>query len=84
MDPEIRIGDQKIKRVSHKEFLGVFVDENLSWHKHIDNQCKKIKKNNALLRRAKKYTTENGLITLNNSLVLPYFTYCSTVENYDR
>ncbi len=78
-DPEILIGDQKIKRVSQKEFLGVIVDENLNWHKHIDTQCKKISKNIALLRRAKKYTTENGLITLYNSLVLPYFTYCSTV-----
>ncbi len=44
-DPEILIGDQKIKRASQKEFLGVIVDENLNWHKHIDTQCKKISKN---------------------------------------
>ena len=38
-----------------------------------------IKKHCPIIRTAKKYTTENGLITLYNSLVLPYFTYCSTV-----
>ena len=55
------------------------MDENLNWHKHIDTQCKKISKNIALLRRTKNYMTENGLIMLYNALVLPYFTYCSTV-----
>ncbi len=44
-----------------------------------NNQCAKISKNIALLRRAKRFLTENALITMYNSLVLPHFTYCSTV-----
>ena len=31
------------------------------------------------MRRAKSFLTENALITMYNSLVLPHFTYCSTV-----
>ena len=78
-DPDILIGDHMIKRVSNKKFLGVVLDEQLNWHNHIDNQCAKISKNIALLRRAKCFLTENALITMYNSLVLPHFTYCSTV-----
>ena len=78
-DPDILIGDHMIKRVSNKKFLGVVLDEQLNWHNHIDNQCAKISKNIALLRRAKSFLTENALITMYNSLVLPHFTYCSTV-----
>ena len=78
-DPDILIGDHMIKRVSNKKFLGVVLDEQLNWHNHIDNQCAKISKNIALLRRAKGFLTENALITMYNSLVLPHFTYCSTV-----
>ena len=51
-DPEILIGDQKIKRVSQKEFLGVIVDENLNWHKHIDTQCKKISKKHCPIKKS--------------------------------
>ena len=78
-DPDILIGYHMIKRVSNKKFLGVVLDEQLNWHNHIDNQCAKISKNIALLRRAKSFLTENALITMYNSLVLPHFTYCSTV-----
>ena len=53
-NPEIIIGEKTIERVAHKEFLGVTVDEKLNWHKQLDTQCKKISKNIALIRRAKK------------------------------
>ncbi len=77
--PDILIGDHMIKRVSNKKFLSVVLDEQLNWHNHIDNQYAKISKNIALLRRAKRFLTENALITMYNSLVVPHFTYCSTV-----
>ncbi len=40
-DPEILIGDNKIKRVSNRKFLSVVLDEQLNWHNHIDDQCAK-------------------------------------------
>ena len=78
-NPEIVIGEQTIERVAFKEFLGVTVDEKLNWHKQVHTQCKKISKNIALLRRAKNYTTTNALVTMYKALVLPHFTYYSTV-----
>ncbi len=60
-DPDILIGDHKIKRVSNKKFKGVVLDEQLNWHNHIDNQCARISKNISLLRKAKSFLTENTL-----------------------
>ena len=77
-NPEIVIDEQTIERVAYKEFLGLTVDEKLNWHKQVDKQCKNISKNIALLR-AKNYTTTNALVTMCKALVLPHFTYCSTV-----
>ena len=48
----------------------------------MDAQCKKISKSIALLRRTKSFVTSETLITMYNSLVLPHFTYSSTVWSY--
>ena len=62
-NPDIVMRDNKINKVSNKTFLGVILDEQLNMHDHINKQCTKISKNN----------------TMYNTLVLPHFTYCSTV-----
>ena len=45
--------DNDIKRVTSKKSLGFIIHDQLKKGMHIDAQCKKISKNNALLRRAK-------------------------------
>ncbi len=81
--PNITIGSHNIKQVINKKVLGIILDEELKWRDHIDAQCKKISKSIALLRRAKSFVNLETLVTMYNSLVLPYFTYCSTVWSYD-
>ena len=51
------------------------------WKENINEQCKKISSAIALLRRAKSFVPQNKLIRMYNSLVVPFFTYCSTVWN---
>ena len=53
--PLIKLGDKVIKRVLHKKTLGVILDEQLKWDKHIEEQSKMISKSIALLRRAKPF-----------------------------
>ena len=43
--------NKEIYRVSNTKFLGVFVDEKLSWNNHIDNLCKTLSKNIGILYR---------------------------------
>ena len=35
-------GDKEIERVLHTKFLGVFIDDNLSWNYHVNYLCKTI------------------------------------------
>ena len=79
---EIKLGEHNIKRVTSKKSLGVILDSQLNWKMHIElAQSKKISKSIALLRRAKPFVPQHILVKMYNTLVLPYFTYCSTVWN---
>ena len=40
-DVEIRIDDQIIKKVDHTKSLGLAIDAQLSWGKHVEEICKK-------------------------------------------
>ena len=78
--PKITIDGKEIKRVPHKKTLGLIIDKHLNF----DEQCKKISVNIALIRRAKSFLSQNELVIMYNALVLPYFTYCSTVWSDGR
>ena len=67
--------------MTSKKSLGVILDCQLNWKMHIEAQSKKISKSIALLRRAKPFVPQHILVKMCNTLVLPYFTYCSTVWN---
>ena len=78
-NPHIIIGDQAITRVKEKKVLGVIMDEQLKWKEHLDAQSKRISINIALLRKAKEFVTQEPLVKMCNTLVLPHFIYCSNV-----
>ena len=78
---QIFINDLEIEQVKQKEVLGVIIDDELKWKKHISAQCKKLSSAIALLRRAKAFLPHIELLRMYNALVVPHFTYCSTVWN---
>ena len=80
-DIRIHINGSIIKHVIQKKNLGVTIDNELKWTEHINEQCKKLSSAIALLRKAKPHVPYNDLLRIYNSLVVPYFTYCSTVWN---
>ena len=80
-DIRIHINGSIIKHVIQKKPLGVTIDNELRWTEHINEQCKKLSSAIALLRKAKPHVPYNDLLRIYNSLVVPYFTYCSTVWN---
>ena len=79
--PKILFGEHEIKRVREKTVLGLIIDDQLKWNKHNDEQCKKISKSIALLRKARDFVSQEELVKIYNSLVLPHFNYCSTIWN---
>ena len=47
--PNIKLNNYKLKLKSHVKYLGITIDEVLSWNKHIDNLSKKLARANGIL-----------------------------------
>ena len=77
--PKVRVGDIPIKRVKETKALGVYIDEYLSWNKHIEIISKKISSGIGAVRKLKPHVDHNTFICAYNALVLPHFDYCCEV-----
>ena len=53
-DNSAKIGDKEIERVSNTKFIGVNLDEKLTWEKHILMVKSKLAKGLGILRKARK------------------------------
>ena len=77
--PDVRINGHSIDRVRTHRYLGVEIDDTLTWHSQIDQIVKKVSAGLAILRRARALVPRDTLINMYNALVVPYFDYCSPV-----
>ena len=64
-----------LEEVTNIKFLGITVDNKLSWKSHIDNVCKIVSRNCGVLNKLKSHIPTNILFMLYSSLILPYLTY---------
>ena len=64
-----------IEHVPSFNFLGIMLDENLSWKSHIEMVGNKISKVTGILYRLKNVFPENVLFVLYNSLIVSYMNY---------
>ena len=80
-DVEIRIDDQIIKRVDHTKSLGLTIDAQLSWGKHVEEICKKFSSAIGALKRVRPFTSKETAIQIYNALIMPHLDYCSPVWN---
>ncbi len=78
-DFNISIDGMRVDRVHVTKFLGVLVDENLSWTDHIISVCKNVSKNVSILYKVKHILNSSSLYTLYCSLVLPYLNYACEI-----
>ena len=65
----------EIEHVPSFNFLGIMLDENLSWKSHIKMVGNKISKVTGILYRLKNVFPENVLFVLYNSLIVSYMNY---------
>ena len=73
------INNHKLKRVKETTFLGVLLNENLSWKSHISHIASKISKSIGIIYKSSIYLTRLALRTLYFALVYPYLNYCVTI-----
>ena len=60
-------------------YLGVLLDETLSWNGHIDNVSKKLGQRIGMLSRLKSILPKKSLMTIYNSIILPTIDYAIPV-----
>lgn len=73
------IDDDVLQRVSCTSFLGVKIDDKLTWKQHIDHVNSKLCKSIGILNKVKSIISTHCLLKLYKCLVLPYINYCNIV-----
>ena len=73
--PDIKINSEKIEKVNEFNFLGLTIDEYLSWKPHIQKISNKIARTLGIMCRLKNFLPAHILRILYNSLILPHLQY---------
>ena len=78
-DIHIFIDNSDFSKVSHTKFLGVIIDESLTWKSHNSHVTNIVSKYSGILFRLKHVLPCTTLFSLYNTLVLPHLHYCNIV-----
>jgi len=81
---DIKIDNMKIEQVHSTKFLGVIINQTLSWKEHIYLIKQKINKNVGIIRKISKSVPQSVLLSLYHTLIHPYLAYCNIVWAIDR
>ena len=74
--PKLLINDVEIERGDCFNFLGLQLNHNLKWNKHLSHVSLKITKITALLHKLKLEFPASILKSIYNTLILPSINYC--------
>ena len=69
------IDDVKIDRVHTYKYLGITLDANLTYSKHLENHIKTISYKALLLAKMRKYISQDGAIRIYKTMILPVLEY---------
>ena len=76
---ELTVGDSTIRRQKSVKYLGVIIDETLSFSEHVQCISSKVARNIGMIRKLKHQFPQKVLRLLYFSLVHPYLLYCCSV-----
>ena len=74
-DWQIKIRGEIINQVENIKFLGIILDERLSWKEHVRYISTKLAKSIGILGKAKKYICKKLLLSLYYSFIYPHLNY---------
>ena len=73
--PDLFIDGIKIECISSFNFLGITINDKMSWKDHIDTICGKISRAIGILNRLKHFLPLHAKLCIYNSLILPHINY---------
>ena len=68
-------GGVKVKPSKHIKYLGVILDENLSWQHHIHNLSQKLRRANGALSKLRHYIPQSVLLNIYHALFSSHMRY---------
>ena len=72
---KLKINRNEIEYIDTFNFLGLTINSQLKWKKHIDVISTKITKVIGIINKLKYYYPKNILLTIYNTLILPHINY---------
>ncbi len=72
---KIAINDKNIEQVKSTNFLGIIIDECLTWNNHIAKVAKKIIRASGIISKMRHFVNRNGIKLIYYALVYPYLIY---------
>ena len=69
---DIIFDNSPISRVNCTKFLGIFIDDKLSWNQHVNYICNLISRNVGILNKLKYIFPSHILYNVYNALILPH------------
>ena len=78
---KLKINGKPIDYVFQYKYLGITIDEILSFHSHLNNTIKLVAHKIFLLHKIRSYITENAAIKIYKAMILPYLDYELLVVN---
>ena len=76
---DVKIDGYSLERTKTYKYLGIELNESLSWDSHIDNTIKKVSAGLGAIKRVTNLVPRETLIMIYKALIQPYFDYCSAV-----
>ena len=83
-DLHIVINDTVIEQKSEITLLGVTLDDQLSFSKHVSNVCRKASCQTGVLLRLRNLIPTSAKLHIVKFAILPHLTYCQTVRHFCR
>ena len=75
----LKINNVVLPRVAATKFLGIIIDDKLSWKPHIQSVKSKLSSVLSIMYKASKLINTTGMYTLYCSLFHPYLSYCNEI-----
>ena len=79
LSTDLIIHNVKIDMIERTKFLGVIIDQNLSFQSHINYIKGNVARGIGILYKSKPYFSFETMRILYNAFIYPYFTYCVEV-----
>ena len=74
-DINVNLDSTRLKFEKNATFLGITLDEHLTWEEHCKNVANKMARNSGVLNRIQKSLPASTLLTIYNSLVFSHLSY---------